>query len=163
MKKFAIGTRVKIADNADLEANHQDGSVGTVTHHDYRRQGCLSYEYGVTINGSVGRYNEDELELAEEFEVGQIYACNQNNDEFKVLAVDEVLVASSRNNHFDEFDCLMTKAQFKSNLLDSGYWKLKTDETENGAGEESITEVTLDQIAEKFNVPVEELRIKKES
>ena len=42
------------------------------------------------------------------------------------------------------------------------YWDVIDDKYKNWYNTESITELTLEQIAEKFNVPVSQLRIKED-
>jgi len=140
--KFKIGDRVKVVNDGD--ANY--GKMGTITEKGY----C--YDWRVDFDNYDGLNDENDLELVpktlDNLEVGDILTTEVGNKR-KVLGICGKVVFLSYINDFEAFGDGSTLKQIK----DFGY-KLK---------EESETvELSMDEIASKFDIPVEKLKIKKE-
>lgn len=92
----------------------------------------------------------------QKFQMGDIISQDGGCCENKVLAVLSGVFAMSETDNLDEFGWLMTE-------LDAKYYELvrgadDEDEDEDG-DEEDILVVTMDDIADAFEVDVDNLRI----
>jgi len=138
-----VGDRVKLRKDA--------GDLGTV--YAYRNIGTEATikslddnEYGIRVEFSDGyeeNFRESQLELLSP----KVYESDRSNYVRTVIHEGEykgkkyVVTADSDDDTLD--------ANTEEELLRSG-WKLKADDTE----------LTLAQVAEKFNIPLDKLRIK---
>lgn len=148
--KFKVGQKVKVVSNNSGFVKAMTAMVGNT----YRIQGV---EAG-RDNGLIYKLNgwwfiESDLQAVErtldDLEVGDILV--DGSDEVKVLGILESLIFLSNDNDFDSCDgCIWTAKTLKA----CGY-ELKQEEQP-----EETTELTLKEVADKFNIDVDKLRIK---
>ncbi len=159
--KFKVGDIVKadsIADGKYNFTNHNKGWTGKVI---CAKGNCFNAE---TLSGLGSRIGEEYCELNYEYfskggtmpktlynlEIGDI-VIDDDGDEQKILAVlatgENPVYLLSDYNDFDEADDMQTAKELE-----------RKDYTFPG----EQTELTMDQIADKFGVSVEQLKIKKD-
>lgn len=151
--KFKAGDRVKYVSNKyeDCESNPLWGGkcgkiAGTVKH--------INWIEVYWDNGELNEYYPEDLKLVKrtirDVREGDIIV-DVGGDEEKVLGVHQCCVHLSTTNNFDEIG---RDIPFEK-LKEFGY-KLKDQE------EEEEVELTIDEIADKFGISVDKLKIKKE-
>jgi len=145
MMEYKIGERYEIAEVLDTRGN---GTIGTILTVD-RKDSWSNILLGVKKNNVYG-YVLDwyKLKKLEEpmFKVGDI-VVNTDGDESKVLAVIENCFLKSLLEDFDIMDRWYTFEEVKRYG-----WKLKP----------TTTKLSMDQIADKFGINVDNLEIMKE-
>lgn len=143
--KFKLGDKVKIKNNSDKQI-HTITSISKTN---------IAFPY--EISGKTARWSNYELELVTEktwdtLEVGdELKIKSQYRDEEvnRVLAVCGETVALSTSTNHHAFSSWWTKEE----LIACKYMIV-------GAEEENATELTLEEIAKKFKIPLDQLRIK---
>lgn len=136
--KFKIGDKVRVINNGD---RHYD-QVGEITGEDT----SWGLDWRVEFNNGSESYDEDELKKEEYmFNVGDIIV-SENGFKRKVLAVVGNLTALSDTTNFNYFNDWYTKRK----LEDYGF-KLASEETT----------LSMQEVADKFGVDVDKLKIKK--
>lgn len=151
MSKYKVGDKVRIINTMYRGSNFQIGCTGTVTE---QRGSLCRVEADDKGKDNILSFYDWELELAKEnnmqeskYKVGQTLVNTYEDYSKKVIAIvndEEVPVVVTKDSDDDTYN-----AYAEGNIEDNG-WKLETE----------TTEVTLEQIAKKFNVSVEKLRIK---
>lgn len=138
--KLKIGDKVRVINNGD---RHYD-QVGEIT----REDTSWGFDWRVEFNNGSESYDEDEL-IKEEymFNVGDIIV-NENGLKRKVLAVTGEMTALSNKTNFNYLFGWFTK----KDLEDYGY-KLANEEE---------TTLSMQEVADKFGVDVDKLKIKKD-
>ena len=152
MSKFKAGDMVKVLESTSgtFEERKLVGKVCKI--HAYDPEYDYSYPYKVWNEDESEwfQFKESQLELAtkswDTLQVGDVLV--EGGEEQTVLAVIGGVVALSEVSEQEMLDSWRSK----KSLQESGY-TIK-------AAEEDITELTLEQIAKKFKLPVEKLRIK---
>lgn len=146
MSKFKVGDKVRCINNPNgrpgAGVGYKEGLEFTVDRvAEYSMgSGRDCYFGGV---GGAGVY-EDYLELAAKFKEGDI--ITDGDAKYKILVASKYGYITSENDDFDSIDedILTIDAE--------GYFEV--------VNEPEITELTLAEIAEKLNLPVESIRIK---
>lgn len=143
MADLKVGDRVKIISDADV--HHEVGDIGRI---ESKSDGI--YDFNVRVDGKLGVYDADELEL-----VGASTLADADSGDILVHGSGKIRTVLSRAEidgkvylwsvEADSAPCTYTV----SSLTSLG-WDIKGSETE----------VTLQQVAEKFGVDVKDLRIK---
>lgn len=125
------------------------GQIGTII-----EKGNI-YDWKVDFGYDYNYFYEEDLELVsktlDNLEVGDILV-DKDRDEKKVLGICGEVYFLSYENNFDSFGDMYTLKEIKK----LGF-KLKS-----GKSSDKTIEVSMDEIAEKFSIPVEKLKIKKE-
>jgi hypothetical protein len=157
MNKFKLGDKVRILDKTvgvfSLEdTNLKKGDTGIVRKYNRDDSGYFIFK-NKDSDEDLWLFNESDLELykrdLDHLEEGDILV-NKDGDEYKVLGVHKYMVHLSGNNDFEAIGCGYTLEELKK----CGF-KLKDQQDET-------LEVTLDDIADKFNVNVKNLKVKKD-
>ena len=117
----------------------ETGYVGSVSDID---------DSGYKINASDWWYQENELEPATLYEVGDILVDEIGN-EYKVLEVFPHTCMLGSNTNFDNMYSISSYATY-TELKEHGY-KLKNSK------EEDVTELTLEDVAKKFKIDIDKL------
>ena len=138
--KFKIGDKVRVINKED---EYYD-QVGVITGKDIS---CW-YDWKVTFNSGRSFYDEDELIKEKNmFNVGDV-VVNNSGSKRKVLAVVDELTALS--------------ASYNSNYFGSWYTKEQLEDYDYKLVSEEETTLSMQEVADKFGVDVDKLKIKKD-
>lgn len=138
--KFKIGDKVRVINKED---EYYD-QVGVITGKDIS---CW-YDWKVTFNSGRSFYDEDELIKEKNmFNVGDVIV-SKDGSKRKVLAVVDELTALSNTTNFNYFNDWYTKKE-----LEDYVFKLASEEE---------TTLSMQEVADKFGVDVDKLKIKKD-
>ena len=153
MAKYKVGQQVKIISDHNYNGTQTInqsavGKIGTVEKNDYSR----SYPYSISFNDSSSSiFFESDLapvvKTLETLEVGDV-VLDEDKDERTVLVVLPNLYGLSYGNDPKGFSSWHTLHE------------LQEEYTLKDTTEPVVTELTLEAIAEKFGLPVDEIRIK---
>jgi len=153
MAKFKIGDKVRIVSDTYADGSPYKGSESqTVIGKVVTIEGYDGKYYKVQIEGISYTYDLSERDLVfaektlDNLEVGDIIA-DLNGDEREVVAVGPAYIAT-----IDKYDGSDDLDSHEIEKLKGYKWTVKQDIEQK--------EVTLEEIAKKFNVPVAQLRIK---
>lgn len=142
-------------DKVYLANNIKDGGWGDIVKH-FKYTWCVTKGSKLDLmNNSVTNfrliYTKEEIEDIKEFFYGDVLKRTGNSDNTVVGVVGDVVFTTNSDN----------KAVFASHrlaLYEAG-WRLKIDQ--ENIEEDEVKELTMDEIAKKFKVPVDKLKIKK--
>lgn len=136
--KFKIGDKVRVINKED---EYYD-QVGVITVE------CFMYDWIVKFNDGYDVYDEDELIKEKNmFNVGDVIV-SKDGSKRKVLAVVDELTALSDTTNFNYFNDWYTKKE-----LEDYVFKLASEEE---------TTLSMQEVADKFGVDVDKLKIKKD-
>lgn len=152
--KFKAGQKVKVVSNPDPSIRPKRAMVGKVCEIKYidesRRRLYAVWDENKSIYWWFGESDLQAINRTlDDLEVGDILV-DDDGDETKVLGVLGEVIFRSRINEFGVFGIGYTVTELK----DEGF-KLKQEEQP-----EDTTELTLKEVADKFNIDVDKLRIK---
>lgn len=145
-----VGTKYRVIRVDETDVNHgiRLGDILTLV------DGRTPYPIFKTKNGVGFAFSWNDLEPLEKtfetLEVGDV-VLDGDMDEHTVLAVCGKIIALSNWDNQNEFGDWYTKEEFEEYN-----YSIKHPS-------EDVTELSMDAIAEKFNLPVEQIRIKKET
>ncbi len=148
MSKFKVGDRVRVVAHTRITYHSKIGITGIVK----KIQNSTETNYPITVVRDTDNENEDfnekDLELAEktleDLEVGDTLV-DEDGDEVKILGIKKSYILSAWGN-CDEDD------EWTIKELQQNGFKFKSPSTE--------TVLTLQEVADKFNCDVKQLRIK---
>lgn len=153
-----VGDRVRI--RKDLEIGEEYGDLlfsDGMAWSRGRKAGLIGIGYRgyiIDIDSRCYDWSEEMLEPLtglEAMEVGDIIV-DEDGDEAKVLEVGET---SFLKSYWDDYE--RTTIWYSFEEAEEKGWKLKGEEDKTG-----LTELTLKEVAEKFEIPIDKLRIKED-
>lgn len=153
MTKFKVGDRVKIAESSryytrgnESNPRNTEGTIHKVRDSDYGFGTQVDWD-----NNTSNSYNISDLELVEKsldnLAIGDVIVDRNGEHEREVVAVGPEYIGT-----IDKYDNSDDKSAWKTAVLKEGGYKVKQ--------EPQFVEVTLADIAGKFDISIDKLRIK---
>lgn len=145
--EFKAGDKVIITANTNYHGFKIGETVRLVTHDEGKSWRATK------LDGSDSWYvMESEMKPVSQYRVGQVFT--KDGEEFKLLAEVDGVFATSEVDDFSRVENWATESQIDEYVKNG--WKVKGEKPE-------VTELTIEEIAKKFDVSPEQVRIKKES
>lgn len=152
MSKYKVGDKVRIIRGIYLSEDYQVGKVVEVTEvtrnaYKAKAKGCTRFKYGLNfLKNEIELVKENNMEESK-YKVGQVLRDNHSDYHRTIVGVFDdngTNVVVTKDSDDDLYNA------FAGASVETSGWKT----------EKETTEVTLEEVAKKFNVSVEKLRIK---